>query len=59
MSYLIPISIGAVTVVLGLGLFNMLCGGNPSTAQRLMRWRVILQAVAVALMMLVLWFNMR
>jgi len=59
MSYLIPISIGAVTVVLGLGLFNMLRGGNPSTAQRLMRWRVILQAVAVALMMLVLWFNMR
>jgi hypothetical protein len=59
MSYLIPISIGAVTIVLGLGLFNMLRGGNPSTAQRLMRWRVILQAVAVALMMLVLWFNMR
>lgn len=59
MTYLIPIAIGAVTIVLGLGLFNMLRGGSPSAAQNLMRWRVILQALAVALMMLILWFNMR
>ncbi|HRK25342.1 MAG TPA: twin transmembrane helix small protein [Beijerinckiaceae bacterium] len=59
MVFLVPLSIAAVTVVLGLGLFNMLKAGSPSRSQMLMRWRVILQAVAVALMMLVLWFNMR
>ena len=56
--FLVPLAIGAVTLVLGLGLFNMMRGGSPNTSQRLMRWRVILQAVAVVLMLIVLWVKM-
>jgi hypothetical protein len=58
-SYLVPVSIAAVTIVLGLGLYNMMRGGSPNTSQRLMRWRVILQAVAVLLLMLAVFYNTR
>jgi hypothetical protein len=37
----------AVTVVLVLGLGNMLRGGSPDLSQKLMRWRVGLQFVAI------------
>lgn len=57
MTYLIPLSIGAVTVVLFLGLFNMMRGGSPNRSQQLMRWRVGLQFLAVVLMMAFLWFK--
>ena len=59
MVFLVPAAIGAVTIVLGLGLFNMLRGGSPNTSQRLMRWRVILQAVAVVIMLIALWLKTR
>lgn len=57
MTYLIPVSIGAVALVLALGLFNMMRGGSPNRSQQLMRWRVGLQFLAVVLMMLFLWFK--
>lgn len=59
MNTLILIAIGAVTIVLALGLFNMLRAGSPNTSQKLMRARVILQAVAVALMMIAIWYKTR
>lgn len=59
MTYLVPLSIAAVTIVLGLGLYNMLRGGNPNTSQMLMRWRVGLQALAVLVMMIAIYFKMR
>lgn len=46
-----------VTIVLGRGLFNMLKGGDANTSNKLMQLRVILQAVAVALIMLTLWLT--
>ena len=49
------VAIGAVAVVLGMGLWNMMRGGSPSRSQNLMRWRVLLQAVAVGVIMLTLW----
>lgn len=49
------VAIAAVAVVLGLGLWNMMKGGSPSRAQSLMRWRVLLQAVAIGVIMLALW----
>ncbi len=49
------IAIGAVTVVLGMGLWNMMSGGSPSRSQNLMRWRVLLQAVAIAVILITLW----
>ncbi len=52
---LIPIAIGAVAVVLVLGLVNMMRGGSPQTSQKLMRWRVLLQFVALVVIMLTVW----
>ncbi|HEY7383818.1 MAG TPA: twin transmembrane helix small protein [Beijerinckiaceae bacterium] len=56
-SSLVPIATAAVAVVLLLGLFNMLRGGSPSTSQRLMRLRVLLQFVAIIVIMGVLWWR--
>jgi hypothetical protein len=52
---LIPIAIGAVAIVLLLGLVNMMRGGSPQTSQKLMRWRVLLQFVALVVIMLTVW----
>ena len=53
--YLVPIAIGAVAVVLLLGLLNMMRGGSPNTSQRLMRLRVLLQFVAIVVVMATIW----
>jgi ABC-type nickel/cobalt efflux system permease component RcnA len=57
--YLVPLSVGAVAVVLLLGLWNMLRGGSASRSQNLMRWRVLLQFAAILIMMAGLWFTSR
>jgi hypothetical protein len=54
---MVGVAIGAVALVLLLGLFNMLRGGSANTSQRLMRWRVGLQFVAILVIMGVLWFR--
>ncbi len=54
-TYLIPIGLGAVALVLLAGLFNMLRGGSASTSQKLMRWRVGLQFVTIIVVMLSLY----
>jgi hypothetical protein len=53
--FVLPIAVGAVAVVLLLGLVNMLRGGSPNTSQKLMRWRVALQFVAIVITMLTVW----
>lgn len=52
---IVLIALIAVACVLVLGLFNMLRGGSPNTSQRLMRWRVVLQFIAIVIIMLVVW----
>ena len=52
---LVPIAIGAVAIVLVLGLFNMMRGGSPNTSQRLMRLRVLLQFIAIIITMITVW----
>jgi hypothetical protein len=52
---LVPIAVGAVAIVLLLGLGNMLRGGSPHTSQKLMRLRVLLQFVAIVVIMLTIW----
>lgn len=52
---LVPIAIGAVAVVLVLGLLNMMRWGSPNTSQKLMRLRVLLQFVAIVIIMAVIW----
>jgi ABC-type nickel/cobalt efflux system permease component RcnA len=56
-SFLVTIATGAVAVVLLLGLANMLRGGSPNRSQNLMRLRVVLQAFAILLIVLVLWWR--
>jgi hypothetical protein len=59
MSWLVPVSIGAVAVVLILGLVNMMRGGSPNASQTFMRWRVILQFVAIVVIMAAIWLKSR
>ncbi len=54
---LVGVAVGAVFIVLLLGLGNMLRGGNSNLSQKLMRWRVGLQFVAILLIIGVLWFR--
>jgi hypothetical protein len=54
-AYVVPLAIAAVAVVLLLGLYNMLRGGSPNLSQTLMRWRVVLQFIAVVIIMLTVW----
>ena len=54
-SVLVTAALVAVTIVLFLGLANMLRGGSPNMSQKLMRWRVGLQFLAIILIMGVLW----
>ena len=53
--YVVPLAVGAVAVVLIFGLYNMLRGGSPNLSQKLMRWRVVLQFIAVIIIMLTVW----
>ncbi|ACI91891.1 conserved domain protein [Afipia carboxidovorans OM5] len=53
--FLLPIALIAVTIVLMLGLLNMMRGGSPNTSQRLMRLRVLLQFIAIIIAMLAIW----
>jgi hypoxia induced protein len=54
-TYLVPIAIGAVAIVLVLGLVNMMRGGSPNRSQKLMRLRVLLQFVAIIVIMAAVW----
>jgi hypothetical protein len=45
----------AVALVLLAGLWNMMRGRNPNLSQKLMRWRVGLQFLAIAIAMLVVY----
>ena len=51
----LPIAVGAVALVLLLGLINMMKGGSPNTSQKLMRLRVLLQFIAIVITMLAVW----
>jgi hypothetical protein len=56
-SFLVPISMVAVVIVLLAGLWNMMRGGSPGRSQTLMRWRVGLQFVAVIIVMTAFYFT--
>ena len=53
---LLPVLLVAVGIVLVLGLVNMLRGANPGRSQRLMRWRVLLQFIAIIVAMAAIYF---
>lgn len=53
-NYLFLLALAAVTITLGFGIYALFRGGNfgRTYSNRLMRLRVVLQAVAVALLAL-------
>jgi uncharacterized membrane protein len=52
---LLPIAVGAVALVLLMGLVNMMKGGSPNRSQNLMRLRVLLQFIAIVITMITVW----
>jgi uncharacterized membrane protein SpoIIM required for sporulation len=56
---LIFAAIAAVAITLGFGIYSLFRGGDyaKSNSNRLMRLRVLLQAVAVVLLMAGLWWK--
>ena len=58
--YIFPfLAVLAVSVVLVLGLWNMMRGGSANRSQTLMRWRVGLQFIAIIVLMAALWISQR
>lgn len=49
--YMSTIAVVAVLIVLLLGLYSMMRGKSPNLSQKLMRWRVGLQFVAILVIM--------
>jgi hypothetical protein len=58
-SYLIPAALIAVTAVLAVGIYSLFRGGDfgRSWSNKLMRLRVVMQAVAIAILMGALWWR--
>jgi hypothetical protein len=56
-SYAILIALAAVGTVLLVGLWNMMSGRSLNTSQRVMRWRVVLQFIALCLVMTALYLS--
>lgn len=54
MNIVVVVALIAVAVILGMGLWNMFRGGDGNVSQKLMRARVIAQAIAIGLLMLAL-----
>lgn len=60
-SYLIPAALAAVAIVLAVGLYALFRGGDfgRSYSNKLMRLRVVMQAVAIAVLMGAVWWRTR
>ncbi|MGP0058937.1 MAG: twin transmembrane helix small protein [Beijerinckiaceae bacterium] len=56
-NFLVGVAVILVAGVLVAGLVNMLRGGSPNLSQKLMRWRVGLQFLAILIIMGVLFFR--
>lgn len=56
LSLLAPFAVALVAIILLLGLWNMMRGGDPNRSQRLMRARVLAQFGAIVVGMAALWF---
>jgi hypothetical protein len=54
---LVGVALALVTIALVFGLVNMLRGGSANRSQMFMRWRVGLQAVAIAAILFALYIR--
>jgi hypothetical protein len=50
--HMVTLAVAAVVIVLLIGLWNLTRGKSPNLSQKLMRWRVGLQFVAIVIIML-------
>jgi len=48
--------LGVVAIILFMGLWNMFRGNDPNVSQKLMRARIIAQAVAIVVILAALFF---
>jgi Hypoxia induced protein conserved region len=57
--FLIPAALIAVTLVLAVGIYALFRGGDfgRSYSNKLMRLRVVMQAVAIAVLMAAVWWR--
>ncbi len=53
---LLPFAMAAVAIVLMLGLWNMMRGGDSNRSQKLMRLRVLFQFIAIVIAMGAVYF---
>jgi nitrogen fixation-related uncharacterized protein len=60
-SYLIPLALAAVTIVLAVGIYSLFRGGEfgRSYSNKLMRLRVVVQAIAIAVLVAAFWWRTR
>ena len=57
--HLVTVAVVAVIIVLLLGLWNLTRGKSPNLSQKLMRWRVGLQFLAIVIIMLFMFVHYR
>jgi nitrogen fixation-related uncharacterized protein len=60
-SYLIPVALAAVAIVLAFGIYALFRGGDfgRSYSNKLMRLRVVMQAIAIAVLVAAFWWRTR
>jgi Hypoxia induced protein conserved region len=54
-SYAVSLALAVIVAVLLLGLWNMVWGRSENASQTFMRWRVVLQFIAICLVMVALY----
>jgi hypothetical protein len=57
--YAVLVALGIVAGVLLIGLWDMVAGRSANASQRVMRWRVVLQLIAICLVMAALYLSAR
>jgi Hypoxia induced protein conserved region len=57
--HLVTVAVIAVVLVLLMGLWNLTRGSSPNLSQKLMRWRVGLQFLAIVIIMLFIFVHYR
>ena len=60
-SFLIPAALGAVALVLAFGIYSLFRGGDfgRSYSNKLMRLRVVMQALAIVVLVSAVWWRTR
>ena len=60
-SFLVPAALIAVAIVLALGIYSLFRGGEfgRSYSNKLMRLRVLMQAIAIAVLVAAFWWRTR